>query len=301
MKKNCYIPGLLLVILFFGIQKNGTSQYNFHVEACADSAAVIALFDSVFFSEVPPQTIANLTFYGDPSAVGYFRGGYFLGFDVPRGIILTSGKSGDADKSNICNTEQNASTNNGGFEGDPDLEQLAGVSSHDACIIEFDYKPNADTVSFNYVFASEEYHEYVNSTFNDMFGFFVSGPGIAGPYLNNAEYISLIPETSIGVAINTVNFGKGGSTCTGKPSGCINCEWFKDNSQNTDPAFSKFVYDGLTKPLVAKHGVKHGQWFHLKIAISDGGDAIYDSAVLLEKDSFFTGHLKAIVAPHIMK
>ena len=300
MRKNYFLVNLLLISLIFGIPQKATAQYDFVVQPCADSAAVVALFDSVFFSQLPPQTIANITFRGDPSSVGYFTGGFFLGFEKPSGIIMTNGKSDDADKSNVCNTEQNASTNNSGVNGDPDLEQLGGVVSYDGCIIEFDYKPTTDTVHFNYVFASEEYHEYVNASFNDMFGFFVSGPGISGPYLNNAEYIALIPETSIGVAINTVNFGKGGITCTGKPNGCKNCEWFKDNSQNTDPAFNKLVYDGLTKPLVAKRGLQQGNWFHLKIAISDGGDAIYDSGVLLEEGSFFTGSMKAIVAPHIM-
>ena len=59
-----------------------------------------------------PQTIANIQFYGNPSSVGYFRGGYFLGFEKPEGIILTSGYADNADKSNICNTDQNASVNN---------------------------------------------------------------------------------------------------------------------------------------------------------------------------------------------
>ena len=293
--KNFYlISTLLLSIILIGTSQKAAAQFNFVVEVCADSQAVVDLVDTVFLAGVNPQSIANITFYGDPSSVGYFKGGYFLGFKRPQGIVMTDGKSDDVDKSNICNTEQNASTNNNGVEGDSDLEELAGVASHDGCIIEFDFKPTADTVRFNYVFASEEYHEYVNSSYNDMFGFFLSGPGLSGPYTNDAENIALIPGTNTGVAINTINFGKGGKTCTGKPGGCDHCEWFKDNSQNTDPAFSKFVYDALTKSLTAKSAMQQCEWYHIKLAISDGGDAIYDSGVLLEGGSFNAGNVKAV-------
>jgi hypothetical protein len=62
----------------------------------------------------------------------------------------------------------------------------------------------------------------------------------------------------------------------------------RDNSQSSDPAFSKFVYDAYTVPLVAKLGIQQHEWNHIKMAIGDGGDAIYDSGVLLEKGSFTT-------------
>ncbi len=300
MKKNYIFFLFLLSCMIPGLQQKASAQYGFTVQPCADSAAVVALFDSVFLSRMPPQSIANITFYGDPVAVGYFKNANFLGFVKHKGIVLTTGKSEFTDNSNQCNTEQNASTNNSGVEGDPDLEQLAGVSSHDGCIIEFDFKPVGDTARFNYVFASEEYHEYVNASFNDMLGFFLSGPEISGPFSDSAINIALIPGTTIRVAINTINFGKGGITCTGKPTGCKNCEWFKDNSQSSDPVFSKFVYDALTTALSAKQAVEHGQWYHIKIALSDGGDAIYDSAVLLERGSFKTGSIKKGIGIHIM-
>lgn len=288
MKKAYLFGTLLFISAFLFISQKANAQFDFIVEPCSDSAAVIALVDTVFLAGMPPESIANITFYGDPTSVGYFRGGYFLGFESPRGIIMTNGKSDDADKSNVCNSSQNASTNINGIENDPDLQLLSGGTAHDGCIIEFDYKSADDTVRFNYVFASEEYHDFVFATFNDMFGFFLSGPGIVGPYSNNAEYVALIPDTFTGVTINTVNFGTGEVTCTGKPPGCTNCEWLKDNSQSSDPAFNKFVYDAYTKPLVAKLGIQAGEWQHIKMAIGDGGDAIYDSGVLLEKGSFTT-------------
>ncbi len=294
MKKLYFVGILMLTIFFIGSSQKAIAQFDFVIEVCADSQAVVDLVDTVFLAGVNPQSIANITFYGDPLSVGYFKGGYFLGFKRPQGIIMTNGKSEFADNTNVCNSAQNASYNNNGVENDSDLEDISNTSAHDGCIIEFDFKPTADTVRFNYVFASEEYHDYVGGSVNDMFGFFLSGPGISGPYLNDADNIALIPGTSTAVSINTVNFGSGGVTCTGKPTGCKNCEWFKDNSQNSDPAFTKFVYDALTKSIAAKSGMQQCEWYHIKLAIGDGGDAIYDSGVLLEGGSFNAGNISAV-------
>lgn len=282
-------------LLFFSIDSynnKAIAQFNFKVVPCETEADVIALIDTVFLAGVNPNSIRNITFSGDPESVGYFYNAYFAGFSKPSGIIMSNGLAGDADTTNKCNTAQNASTNmDDGIDGDPDINALCNDDSYDGCIIEFEFKPTSDTVSFNYVFASEEYHDYVNAGVNDAFGFFLSGAGISGNYLDDAINIALIPNTSIPVSINTVNFGAGGQTCTGKPSGCANCEYFKDNSQQTDPAFNKFVYDGLTTALTAKSETQQCEWYKIKLKIGDGGDGIYDSGVLLEGGSFDPGNI----------
>ncbi len=285
---------LALTLVLFTSAQTGYAQFTFKVTPCQTQADVLALIDTVFLAGVNPQAISNITFTGDPTAVGYFTSAYFTGFHTPQGIILTTGHSDDADKSNICNSAANANTNNNGPNNDPDLSQASGGGSvNDACIIEFDFRPTADTVRFNYVFASEEYHDYVFQ-FNDVFGFFLSGDGLSGPYTNNAVNIAIIPGTNLPVTINNVNFGKGGVTCTGKPSGCTNCQFMVDNSQQDDPAFNQFVYDGYTTALTAKSAVTQCQWYHIKIAISDIQDAAFDSGVLLEKGSFNPGNVTEV-------
>ena len=78
-----------------------------------------------------------------------------------------------------------------GGGGDPDLEDLTTSTTFDACIIEFDVLVNSDSLQFDYVFGSEEYTTYVNSSFNDVFGLFISGPGIVG--LQNLALIPTLP------------------------------------------------------------------------------------------------------------
>src|SRR5690606_3893211 len=95
---------------------------------------------------------------------------------------------------------------------DPDLAQLISpITVNDCAVLEFDFVPNGDTLKFNFAFASEEYNEYVCGTVNDVFGFFISGPGINGPFTNNAENIALIPGTDVPVSINTLNNGTVGA------------------------------------------------------------------------------------------
>jgi hypothetical protein len=149
--------------------------------------------------------------------------------------------------------------------------------------VEFDIFITEDSISLNYVFASEEYHEFVFQ-FNDVFGFFLSGNAIQGGFSNNAALITTVPESVQYASINTINLGKGGNTCTGKPTGCTNCQYFRDNSQSTDPAFYQMVYDGYTTPLAGTYHVLKGFWYHVKLSIGDVSDAFYDSGIFLEKN-----------------
>ncbi|PLX02289.1 MAG: hypothetical protein C0595_11300 [Marinilabiliales bacterium] len=292
MKKKFQIL-ILSLLATFGVNNLKAQWGDFTVSQCQDSMDVINLFDSVFFSNLPSQNYKNLTFQGDPTAVGYFENGYFLGMENGKGIVLTTGHANDADKSNVCGTEQNASTNNIGVENDEDLELLLGSGSHDACIIEFDFKPVTNYVEYNYVFASEEYNEYVNFGFNDGFGLFIGGNGISGPYSNNSRNIALLPDSTTVVSINHINKGKAGETCTGPPTFCTNCEYYINSSETTDPAFSSFAYDAYTTKLTAYRSITHNEWYHIKIAVGDAGDSVYDSAIFLEKKSFKSGSITA--------
>ncbi|MCF8464951.1 MAG: choice-of-anchor L domain-containing protein [Flavobacteriales bacterium] len=228
-------------------------------------------------------TASNITYSGVPRAAGTFSGaGTVLG--LQGGVLLTSGQAGIA----VGPDNANSSGFGNGGAGDPDLRILASnFQTYDAAILEFDFVPQSDTLRFNYIFGSEEYPEYVNSGYNDVFGFFISGPGIAGPFSGGAVNIALIPGTTLPVAIDNVNNGYSATEPSIGP--CENCAYYVDNSNG--PAVQ---YDGHTTVLTAQIVVTSCQSYHIKIAVADAGDGALDSGVFLEGGSFSASGEEAV-------
>ena len=107
--------------------------------------------------------------YGEFSYTGSVLG-------VSEGVLLTTGRITNALGPN--NVENR--TFDQGTAGNTLLNTVTGRTTYDACRLEFDVVPGGDTLRFNFAFASEEYNEWVGSQYNDVFGFFISGPGIVG-------------------------------------------------------------------------------------------------------------------------
>lgn len=283
MKKLYVFKALLIFSLFFHsitlfaqLDVDNTSGAGDFIQTLVGQGV------DVFNVQVNCPEISFGTFESNGSNVG-----------IDQGVIMTSG---DATLAQGPNTAGGTGAPNGSYTVDADLEALIpGFSINDACVIEFDFIPQGDSLSFNYVFGSEEYSEYVNSTFNDVFGFFVSGPGISGYYTNDAVNIALIPGTNIPVAIDNVNNGE---AQTGEPTGpCMNCDYFIYNGDGncystptpvecTDSTFIQ--YDGLTTVLTAGIAVNPCDTFHIKLAIADAGDTAFDSGVFIQGSSFST-------------
>jgi gliding motility-associated-like protein len=176
---------------------------------------------------------------------------------------------------------------------DPDLTALAGQTVTNGVIIEFDFIPTGDTLSFNYIFASAEYTSYTCSNFNDVFGFFISGPGISGPFSNNAINIATVPGTNVPVAINTVNSGS--PSGFNSPANCSSADpnWqansiYFTTSYNTIFSNTSAVanFNGATVVLAANSDLVCNQVFHIKLAVANAVDTALDSGVFLEANSF---------------
>lgn len=216
-----------------------------------------------------------------------------LGLDS--GITLTSGVAATNGFSIGVNNPASIHTGTTGNGGDPDLTTLIGGTTFDKCILEFDFTTLGDTVKFDYVFGSCEYPSYTCSNFNDVFGFFLSGPGIAGPYSNGAKNIALVPgSTTCPVAISTIycpnNPGCCNTTnyCFANTAGCTafsatnnTCQYFVCNAGG--PTVS---YPGFTTVLTAMSQVIPCSTYHIKLAIADKGDPALDSGVFLKAGSF---------------
>ncbi len=250
------------------------APFSFFAQLITSSQTPGALVQNVLLG--PGVTVSNIFYNGSPSAIGSFTAaGTNLG--INSGIVMTTGTiapggSGPQGPNNVSNS----GVDNGTAGYNPLNNLIGGLATKNASILEFDFVPFADTVKFKYVFGSEEYPEFVGSDFNDVFAFFISGPGIAG-----LQNIAKLPNGQV-VSINNVNNGYLATPAS-------NPAYFVPNGTGNDAPFNSspnyIQYDGFTKVLEAVSKVQCGQTYHLVIAIADAVDGIYDSGIFLEANS----------------
>jgi gliding motility-associated-like protein len=225
--------------------------------------------------------VSNIKFNGSTvnantvsDQVGLFTNGATTTIGIDKGILLSTGNSAISIGPNDRDLATLPTSNP--FVGDNDLYILSNNQViKNVAILEFDFVPVGNKLSFNFVFASEEYPEFVNDSYNDNFGFFLSGPGITGPFSGGAKNIALIPSTILPVSINNLN---NGNSNTGP---CEYCSYYVNNEGG-----ASIQYDGFTTVLAANSDVQCGQTYHIKLAIANVGDNNYDSAVFIEGASF---------------
>ncbi len=215
-------------------------------------------------------TVSNVQFIGRNLAGGSFSGGTSAGFGFDQGVMISSGAISNAIGPN--NSASKSSNNN--QPGDPDLDLLAGDDTFDAAVLEFDFVPQYDAVSLTYLLASEEYPEMID--YADVMAIYINGVNIA-----------LIPGTATPVSITSINH-------------LVNSQYYVDNTpqnNNYNPPYTApydTQADGFTIPLQALASVTPGVVHHIKIAIADLGDSVYDSWLLLEENSFYSAAELAI-------
>lgn len=221
--------------------------------------------------------VTGVIYEGGGDQIGSFSNGLTnVGFES--GVIMATGSI------NVAPGPNDSDGAGGGGTGTPDadLQGLTNGALFDMANIEFDFTPTQTPLTFEFVFASEEYCEYVNSGFNDVFGFFISGPGI-----NGTENLAVVPGTNNPITINTINhitnsgFYKHNTPDTGDNCGTI--------PPATGPGPLELQYDGLTRKMVAVANVIPCSTYHIKLKIADVGDGVWDSAVFLRGGSFDGG------------
>ena len=268
------------------------SQISVQAQLTVDSSQPINLVIQNLLG--PNVQFSNVTFSGDFDQIGLFNS-TTSNLPFPTGVIMGTGGISNA----IGPNDSGSSSVTGGNFGatDADLNALDGLTHNDAAILEFDFIATGTSISFDYVFASDEYPEYTGAgncgDVSDVFGFFLSGPGIAGPFSNASDNIALIPGTTQFVSINNLNAGCDGLALPGGAN-CNYCQFYINNGNgltapfNTDPNYIQ--YDGLTVVLTAVYeNLECGQSYHIKLAIADVSDTAFDSAVFLKEGSFNVG------------
>ena len=210
--------------------------------------------------------VNNISFIGDSAQLGWLTQGDAVSLGINEGLVLSTGVA-----ASVSNGSNMPGGNWSNTISNPDLSGLTGFPTYDLAQLDFDFIATGDSMTFQFVFGSAEYPEWVGSAFNDIFGFFVNGPGIAGPYTNGAVNLALVPGTNTAVSINTINAD-------------TNATLYNDNSTLLIP---NLFCDGYTVPMnAAIGGLVVGETYHITLAITDASDAALDSWVFLGGNSF---------------
>ncbi|MGZ5284889.1 MAG: choice-of-anchor L domain-containing protein, partial [Kaistella sp.] len=206
MKLSIYSTILLYVLLLLPAINVSSQSISVNSDYTPEQ-----LVKEVFFGNSTCITVENIMINGKDFGSGEKSFGYFSrqnsDFDIENGIILSTGLISNAMGPN----SYIQSTNDSSWTGDTDLENSLGIgsSSFNATILEFDFVANnTNFVSFEYLFASEQY--LLNGTqsqcnYTDGFAFLIRKAGTTD-YYNN---LAVIPNTSIPIRSNTVR-GPGG-------------------------------------------------------------------------------------------
>lgn len=260
--------------------------------------------------------LGNVTHKGNLDAIGSFTSTPNV-LKITNGLIISTGNAVDAvgpnDKYNVSKDFEDTK------DFDKDLKVLEKADLYDLSLIEFDFVSFQNSIKFNYQFGSDEYPEYVGSSFNDIFAFFVSDgkttkniavvPGKTIPvsvnninnkvesklFINNNVFVTDVNKVIVPNVPNTNSskmpnkIWKGIKKVFGKPNFNGTNEYEPDEellkTVNED-LYHFLQYDGITKKLTAQMYVEPYKRYHLKIVIADVDDNVYDSAVFLETRSF---------------
>lgn len=241
-------------------------------------------------------TASNITVNGSPANangllgnVTFFTSGN-TNFPIQSGMLLTTGNGVGAIGPNNLGSATNNTPATPNVSTDQALNLIANGTVTNGVVLEFDFIPAGDTISFNYLFGSDEYPEYSPSIFNDAFGFVLWGPGMSGPftmagYPAGGANIAIIPGSATPVTINNVGPGAG-----------QNPSYYVNNVGGIAYTPNGVQYDGTTTLLSANATVQCGQTYHIKLCISNVGDQAFDSGVFLQANSFSSEAIEIAVA-----
>ena len=224
------------------------------------NVSAMKMADAMFGSGIK---IVNASYSGDPLSAGIFTKGDTIAPEVTpsdTGVIRSTGKASDFTNSKgEANQTASRTTDTKGVDNDKDLNEIAGGKTFDAAIFKADFIPAGSTLTMQITFSSEEYLEYVGSGFNDAVGVWVNG---------------VKAKLTVGdgdISIDNINPTKNGNLYVDNAKDQFNTEM-----------------DGFTVTLTLKAPVIAGKVNTIKIGIADGGDAAYDSNLLIAGDSVQT-------------
>ncbi|WP_291115700.1 DUF7619 domain-containing protein [Flavobacterium sp. UBA6135] len=222
------------------------------------------------------------TNFGSVNGIGYFnRSG--SNFPFAEGIVLSSGNVENIPGFNLTTLSEGSTS----WIGDNDLNNIIlaatgqAMNSKNASKIEFDFMPESNFISFDFIFASEEYGTF-QCNFADAFAFLLTD--VATGITTN---LAVVPGTQLPVSVVTIRDVAFNTSCQS-----VNSEYFADfYGVNGSSIYSAAVnFNGLTHPMTASSVVIPNNLYRIKLVVADRLDNIFDSAVFLEGGSFAFGN-----------
>ncbi|SDR70426.1 gliding motility-associated C-terminal domain-containing protein [Formosa sp. Hel1_31_208] len=225
----------------------------------------------------PCAQISNITWttgtdFGQVNGIGYFEADAGS-FPFEDGLLLSSGNAALAAGPNF-NAMSDGTT---AWPGDPDLAAIANVNTNNATIIEFDFVPLSDEISFDFLMASEEYDMgSFECNFSDAFAFLLTDSN------NVTTNLAVLPGTTTPILVTNIHPDNG--FCP-----AINEEYFGGYTPQDLPPMS---FDGRTEVFTAFSPVNIGETYRIKLVIADATDSALDSGVFLKAGSFDIGEVE---------
>lgn len=265
MKKN-------LALLFIAMPFLAHTQL-FNYTNMTNQADIDAAVNDVLLGE--GVAISNVVLQGSFEQMMIAEG--IMNTGISNGIVLSTGVSANLALEDAINNSLSGNC------CEPDLLAIANSvpqlinqtfyvnEVYDWASLEFDFTPLSNDISFDFIFASDEYPEWVNTSFNDVFAFFVSGPGLQGQYADGAVNIAVVPgsDPALPITVSSVN-------------NQLNSEYYLANQ-----SLFNMRAKGYTTPITASlTNLIPGEIYHIRLALADGGDYALNTYLILEEGSF---------------
>ncbi|MDH7444017.1 T9SS type B sorting domain-containing protein [Aquimarina sp. 2201CG14-23] len=241
----------------------------------------------------PCATVENISSFTG-TAQGFNGIGYFesngSGFEIERGVILSTGNASSASGPNGPTPLGEGDGTVWG--GDADLANITSTPSlFNASYIQFEFVPTIDFISFDFLFASEEYTGAFPCSFSDVFAFILTDSS------GNSVNLAVVPGTNppVPIKVTTVHDGvdlNNNGIFTDVVNGTSECApqnptFFNRRIPANSPA--PIDFNGYTQVLTASGNVIANERYTIKLVIADNQDGDFDSAVFLAAGSFNLG------------
>lgn len=297
-------PGTVYVTLQKGKPRRPAATKSSSPLAVTNSRNLDSLLNVVFRNESCFELFPDTIITGDQlrsngqrvMQTGVFTGGTEV-FGMESGIIISTGAVTDAVGPNsafIPRTQGFAASNThldldasifvgpGATCPDPTVDNPFPVCYADVAVIQFEFIPTTDTISFNYIFFSEEYCFNLSAGFSDAFAFFLEGPNVEP---NGRTNVARLPN---GNRVSSETLNHVNTPALFRDNSALS--FFNCTGQPNDPVTEQQVaYDGFSTKLQVKTAVTPCERHVLKLMVVDVGDQNNDSGILLEAGSFTAG------------